>query len=152
MKIFLDIDGVMVHANPQKKVDMAQDGFYQFNTIAVSVLNEIIGKVKKVELILSTSHRFRFPLLEWVEIFKRRKIHADTISILDLSQEKRLTRKTEIEHWMDKCKYRPEEVIIIDDDKSLNGLPQNLKDRLVLTNPYIGLNTTSYSDLERILK
>ncbi|MEO4005295.1 HAD domain-containing protein [Flavobacterium sp. CAU 1735] len=152
MKIFLDIDGVMVHANPQRKVDMAQDGFYQFNTIAVAILNEIIGKVKKVELILSTSHRFRFPILEWIEIFKRRKIYADTISILDIPQEERFSRKTEIVNWMDKCKYSPEEVLIIDDDKSLNGLPQNLKERLLLTNPYIGLNSASYSDLDRILK
>jgi hypothetical protein len=131
---------------------MAQDGFYQFNAIAVVILNEIISKVKKVELILSTSHRFRFPVLEWIEIFKRRMIYGDTISILDLPHEERSTRKTEIVNWMNKCEYSPEEVLIIDDDKSLNGLPQDLKERLLLTNPYTGLNRTSYRDLDRILK
>lgn len=131
---------------------MAQDGFSQFNAIAVEILNEIISKVEKVELILSTSHRFRFPVLEWMEIFKRRMIFADRISILDIQPEERSNRKKEIVNWMDICQYNPEEVLIIDEDKSLNGLPQNLKERLLLTNPYTGLNNANYSDLYRILK
>jgi len=49
-------------------------------------------------------------------------------------------RKTEIIEWINKHKLKPEEVLIIDDDKSLNDLPLNFKERLVLTNPYIGLS------------
>lgn len=152
MKIFLDIDGVMVHANPHKRVELDADGFYKFNTVAIEVLNYIIGLKKKVELILSTSHRFRFGVIEWKAIFDRRAISVESVSILNTPLEKRLTRKTEIMGWMDQCQYSPEEVLIIDDDKSLNGLPENLKERLLLTNPYTGLNQESYVDLNMLLK
>lgn len=42
MKIFLDIDGVMVHANPQKQLYFEDDGFYKFNAVAVQILKSII--------------------------------------------------------------------------------------------------------------
>ncbi|WP_260143194.1 hypothetical protein [Elizabethkingia anophelis] len=37
----------------------------------------------------------------------------------------------------------------MDDDKSLNALPENLKKKLILTNPYTGL--TDSKELKRIL-
>ncbi|WP_276878194.1 HAD domain-containing protein, partial [Chryseobacterium joostei] len=63
MKVFLDIDGVMVHANPYKKVDMEEDGFYKFNKNAVDAINSI--DYNEIEIILSTSHRFRFNIQAW---------------------------------------------------------------------------------------
>lgn len=41
MIFFLDIDGVMVHANPHRTVELEKDGFYRFNPLAVSILNSI---------------------------------------------------------------------------------------------------------------
>lgn len=41
MKIFLDIDGVMVHANPYKKLDFMDDDFYLFNLSAINSLNSL---------------------------------------------------------------------------------------------------------------
>lgn len=42
-------------------------------------------------------------------------------------------------------------MIIIDDDKSLNELPQAFKSRLVLTSSYIGLNEMDLPKLKTIL-
>lgn len=140
MKIFLDIDGVMVHANPQRcvKIDDS-DGFYQFNDIAIELLNSI--KFKHIEFILSTSHRFRYSKSEWSNIFKRRGIKFDSIDILDVSLDKRYSRRLEIEEWICINEYEPMDLIIIDDDKSLNSLPIEYKSRFYLTNSYTGMNS-----------
>ncbi|WP_409529766.1 HAD domain-containing protein [Sphingobacterium sp.] len=61
-----------------------------------------------------------------------------------------VSRKTEIIDWINRHKLKPEEVLIIDDDKSLNDLPLNSKERLVLTNPYVGLN--NQNELKSVLK
>ncbi|WP_294250477.1 HAD domain-containing protein [uncultured Chryseobacterium sp.] len=138
MKIFLDIDGVMVHNNPYKKVDMEEDGFYTFNTAAVEVINSFTDD--DIEIVLSTSHRFRFDIQEWKDIFQRRNIKCKEISIIDLELNSKVSRKEEIEKWIEENKIDHDDVLIIDDDKSLNGLSENLKRRLILTDPYIGLN------------
>eukprot|EP01133_Synstelium_polycarpum_P016562 gene16562-19680_t len=39
MIFFLDIDGVMVHANPHKPVELEEDGFYKFNPVAFFYMN-----------------------------------------------------------------------------------------------------------------
>ncbi len=135
MIIFLDIDGVMVHANPHRIVEVEDDGFYRFKTKAVSILNSI----KSVDIILSTSHRHRFEISEWENIFKKRGVHFNSISIIETKHTFVTSRKEEIEDWVQCKSYKYNEFIIIDDDKSLNGLPKKLKERLVLTNSYVGL-------------
>ncbi|MCQ9634853.1 HAD domain-containing protein [Chryseobacterium sp. WG23] len=144
MRIFLDIDGVMVHANPYKKVDMEEDGFYKFNANATDVINSI----DDLEIILSTSHRFRFDIQEWENIFQRRNIKFKKISIMNLKLDSKFSRREEIEKWINDNKIDPDDLIIIDDDKSLNGLPDNLKRRLILTDPYIGLNNATLRNLQ----
>jgi len=149
MKFFLDIDGVMVHANPHKSVEFDEDGFYKFNSIAVETLNSVIHDNDEDELILSTSHRFRFSVIEWQKIFNSRGVFTKNISILNLPLQNRLTRKTEIINWISERNLNSDDIVIIDDDKSLNDLPAYLKRRLVLTNPYVGLNDSS--DLNKVL-
>jgi hypothetical protein len=138
MKLFLDIDGVLVHANPMRKVEFDDDGFYKFNSKAVAVLNEL--SVDNIEIILSSSHRHRYTLAKWKTIFKRRGVHFNKFSIIKSDLSYRNSRRSEIENWIKLKKYKPSEVLIIDDDKSLNGLEVNFKNRLILTNPYFGLN------------
>jgi hypothetical protein len=150
MKFILDIDGVMVHANPHRKVEIDTDGFYKFNRVAVDALNAVINKDGDDELILSTSHRFRFSISQWLEIFRSRGIFTNHISIIDLPVQLKQTRKTEIITWITTHHFKSEEIIIIDDDKSLNELPANLKERLVLTNSYIGLNSSD--DIKKIIR
>lgn len=146
MKLFLDIDGVMVHANPQKSIMSEVDGFYKFNADAIETLNIFLHSHKITELILSTSHRFRFTIKQWEKIFSDRGINIKKISIVDLPLDIKSTRKSEIIAWIEKCHLSSKDIFILDDDKSLNGLPLELKKRLVLTNPYTGLNTDTGLD------
>jgi len=148
MKFFLDIDGVMVHANPHRKVEMEEDGFYKFNSVAVQVLKSVLMTTKD-ELILSTSHRFRYNLRQWRAIFRARGLSMKKISILNLPLETKSNRRLEIMQWIIEKHLEPSDLVIIDDDKSLNELPVYLKDRFVLTNSYIGLNEDT--DLHRIV-
>lgn len=136
MKVFLDIDGVMVHANPHKTVELEDDGFYRFAYKAVSAINSI----DNAEFILSTSHRHRFTINNWEKIFEKRGIHFISISIIEMENSYNVSRREEIERWVEFKHYNVNEIIIIDDDKSLNGLPKHLRDRVVLTSPYRGLD------------
>ena len=140
MKIFLDIDGVMVHANPSRRLDFEEDGFYKFNVEAVNAINVLDNENN--EVILSTSHRFRYSKKEWKNIFKRRGINFKKISVIDISLDNYFSRKIEIESWIDTNHIKPNDIVIIDDDKSLNGLKEEYKSRLVLTNSYTGLNSS----------
>ncbi|MEI5985237.1 MULTISPECIES: HAD domain-containing protein [Sphingobacterium] len=148
MIVFLDIDGVMVHANPHRKVELEDDGFYKFNELAVDILKSILY-TSKDEIILSTSHRFKYNIAQWKQIFHRRGLKFKNVSILgnnssivnkDNNIRLPINRRTEIFNYIQFHNYRSEDIIIIDDDKSLNDLPNKFKERLVLTNPYTGLN------------
>lgn len=141
MIILLDIDGVMVHANPVKKVEMENDGFYRFSTPAVEALNFLMNK-NDCEVMLTTSHRFRYSIAEWKNIFLNRGIDIKKISRIENETPFGETRKESVLKWITLHNLMPEEILIIDDDKSLNGLPENLKHRLVLTAPYKGLCTS----------
>mgnify|MGYP003574883254 CR=1 FL=1 len=151
MKFFLDIDGVMVHANPHKSVELEDDGFYKFSYKAVEVFNSVFRKTKD-ELVLSTSHRHRYTTEEWKTIFKDRGIVSRKITILeyDNTRYSRVTRRNEIESWINDNDLDYEDIVILDDDKSLNDLPSRLKERLCLTNSYTGLNDVN--DLKHIVK
>lgn len=151
MKFFLDIDGVMVHANPHRQVELEEDGFYKFNSLAVQILSSVIRKTQD-ELILSTSHRHRYDIEKWKEIFESRGIQAKFISIIEFDHLPKVTRKSEIQHWIFQNHYESDEVVIIDDDKSLNDLPNYLKERLVLTNSYVGLNNEAEYKIKLLKK
>ncbi|MDN3693801.1 HAD domain-containing protein [Chryseobacterium tructae] len=146
MKLFLDIDGVMVHANPHRTIELEDDGFYRFASKAISVINSI----ENAEIILSTSHRHRFTIHEWEKIFEKRGIHFVSISIIETENSHKISRREEIEKWVNLKNYSVNEIIIIDDDKSLNGLPHPLKDRVVLTSPYQGLDNDN--EIKKILE
>lgn len=136
MVLFLDIDGVMVHTNPSKPIEQLEDNFYVFDDEAVTVLNRIISKNVIDEIIISSSHRFKFTPTEWERLFSTRKIKINKISIIAIEKG---SRKENIFSWIEFRRLKPNDYIIIDDDKSLNGLPEVIKKRLILTNPYIGL-------------
>jgi hypothetical protein len=44
-----------------------------------------------------------------------------------------------------------DDYVIIDDDKSLNGLPVFLKDKLILTSSLVGLNDQHIDEIKSIL-
>ena len=135
MLIFLDIDGVLVPAKSWESPVILDDGFPAFTAGSVSVLQRIISSSSTV--ILTTSHRFRFSVEEWKSIFLKRGIMLHSIQRLE-DNRVGLNRKDEILYWFNHNTYS-DDFIIIDDDRSLNELPSNLKDRLILTSSFIGL-------------
>ncbi|MDR2270179.1 MAG: hypothetical protein LBF27_04655 [Sphingobacterium sp.] len=153
MIFFLDIDGVMVHANLHRLVEQATDGFYIFSSTAVETFNTIFI-AKEDQIILSSSHRFRYTIAEWKKIFLDRDIRIGSLKLLDDVKQHlnhRFTRKDQVLGQIVRQGLQTEEIIIIDDDKSLNELPQALKSRLVLTSSYIGLTEKDLPKLKTIL-
>lgn len=139
MKIFLDIDGVMVPLRKQLPTRL-KDDFPIFSSESVSALNKLIND--ETEIILTTSHKSRFSISEWKNIFKARGIEIKNLSRLDDTEC--LNRRDEILKWFD-TNGLPDKYIILDDDKSLNDLPPGIKEHLILTSSMIGLKENMVS-------
>ncbi len=150
MLILLDIDGVMVPANSWKQPEFLEDGFPMFNSRSVSALQRIISETD-ASLLLTTSHKSKYNISQWRNIFKSRGITAKHIHRLS-SNSLLSSRKEEILNWFTDKRNPSEEFVIIDDDKLLNGLPGNLKNYLVLTSPSVGLTEELAENAIAILK
>ncbi len=135
MLIFLDIDGVMVPAKSWERPCLLSDGFPEFSSKALLVLQNLISD--DVTVMLTTSHKSRFNIQEWKEIFQRRGITINNLKTLDECSFG-VSRKDEILNWFNLNSIN-EDFVILDDDKSLNALPTFLKDNLILTSPMVGL-------------
>ncbi|QTD36499.1 hypothetical protein JL193_10095 [Polaribacter batillariae] len=146
MLLYLDIDGVMVPANSWRRPEILEDGFPEFSTKATRSLNRIISN-SSADIVLTTSHKHKYTLNEWKNIFRRRNININKISRLPRNT-KHLNRKEELIKWFNN--KRENQFLIIDDDKSLNGLPQYLKNNLIQTSGSVGL--TEYLADEAIEK
>lgn len=132
MVIFLDIDGVMVPIKSWEKTDILTDGFSKFSESSIKALNKLLTEETKV--ILTTSHRFSYSIGEWKDIFKKREVNISNIEILPFMGN---NRKNNILEWFENNDSN--DYLIIDDDKSLNDLPLEMKEKLILTSPMIGL-------------
>jgi hypothetical protein len=148
MLIFLDIDGVMVPAKGWKIPEILSDGFPAFDNKAVHVLQALI--TEDVAVILTTSHKSRFSINEWKDLFKNRGVDIHNLESLP-ENSSNLSRKDEIIKWFGVNKLT-KNFVIIDDDKSLNDLPKYLKENLVLTSPYIGLTEEHLDTIRSILQ
>ncbi|HEY5327593.1 MAG TPA: HAD domain-containing protein [Mucilaginibacter sp.] len=137
MLILLDIDGVMVPANSWKKPEFHEDGFPMFNSRSVRALQKIISETG-ASLLLTTSHKSRYNIAQWRNIFKSRGINVKHIHRL-ASTSLHSSRKDEILKWYTAKHIPNEQFVIIDDDKLLNELPYHLKNNLILTSPSVGL-------------
>lgn len=135
MLIFLDIDGVMVPAKGWKSPELLNDGFPLFSSKATIALNQLISDNDTI--MLTTSHKANFSIEEWKSIFSNRGIQTNKIERLPANIDN-LNRKDEIVNWF-KANHVDEKFIIIDDDASLNELPDYLKAHLVMPSPLIGL-------------
>ena len=136
MKLYLDVDGVMIPIKSWKQPEMNNDGFPEFSIDSVKALNTILLN-NDIEIILTTSHNYKFTIEEWVNIFNNRDINIKSISRINENTEY-LDRKTELVNWFKN--NEEEDFLIIDDDKSLNTLPEDLKSKLIQTDSMIGLN------------
>jgi len=138
MFILLDIDGVMVSAASWKRPEFLNDGFPAFALKSIEALQKIISQTN-ASILLTTSHKFKYDLPQWRQIFKLRGIDIDKIDRLP-DNHLNLNRKEEISNWCGANYNLNESYVIIDDDKSLNALPDEIKENLVLTSPLVGLN------------
>ena len=149
MLVFLDIDGVMAPAKSWQRPDILEDGFVDFSSKAVSVLQDVLAQNPNSTIILTTSHKSRFSLSQWKIIFERRGLNVNKLESLNDNTDFQ-SRKVEILNWFDSNDIH-EDFIIIDDDKSLNDLPTFYKDRLVLTSSLVGLNESHRADIQDIV-
>lgn len=127
---YLDIDGVMIPADSWRKPEILEDGFPDFSPNAVRSLERIISH-SNANIVLTTSHKYKYTLKEWETIFKRRNINVNKITRLPKNIN-HLSKKDKLIHWFT-AKHLKDNFIIIDDDKSLNELPDFLKDKLIQT-------------------
>jgi hypothetical protein len=147
MLIFLDIDGVMVPAKGWKSPELLNDGFPAFSNKASRTLQRLI--FNDTTILLTTSHKANYTIDEWKEIFRNRGIEIEKIQSLN-NNLANLSRKDEILNWFSTNKI-DEDFIILDDDKSLNALPDSLKKNLILTSPFIGLTDEHLENASVIL-
>jgi hypothetical protein len=144
MLIFLDIDGVMVPAKAWKVPENMDDGFPMFSEKATAALKRLISPDTKV--ILSTSHRDRFGIDIWKKIFERRGLRIENLSRLESNENLAKKRKDEILGWFNRHEVK-DNFIIIDDDTTLNSLPEHLKRNLILTSSSVGLTFENLSQV-----
>ena len=149
MLIFLDIDGVMAPAKSWQRPDILEDGFVDFSSKAVCVLQDLLDQFTDTTIILTTSHKSRFSLSQWKIIFERRGLNVNKLESLNDNTDFQ-SRKVEILNWFASNDI-DEDFIIIDDDKSLNDLPTFYKDRLILTSSLVGLNESHRADIQDIV-
>ncbi|MBD1367086.1 hypothetical protein IDJ77_24965 [Mucilaginibacter sp. ZT4R22] len=140
MFILLDIDGVLVTEPAWKKVEIAVDGFMVFNEKSARNLAEILVK-SNASVILTTTHRINYQLDKWIEIFAARGITIKSISKLNNIESIALmqSRAVEIQDWV-YLQGENVEYLIIDDDPSLNSLPEHIKERCVITKSTVGFD------------
>lgn len=147
MLFFLDIDGVMVPAKGWKSPEFLSDGFPAFSSKATITLQSLISE--EVTVMLTTSHKSRFSIGEWKNIFKNRGINIEKIKSL-AENSNNLSRKEEIVRWFN-SNHVNENFVIIDDDKSLNELPDFLKKHWIQTSPFVGLTEEHSEAIKSIL-
>jgi hypothetical protein len=142
--IFLDIDGVMVPAKSWKRPEFLNDGFPEFSSKAVNVLQKLISEDTTV--MLTTSHKSRYSIEAWKCIFLKRGIQINKLKRLD-EPAFGTSRKDEILNWFH-LNNIAEDFVIIDDDKSLYDLPPFLKENLISTSPMIGLTESQFLEIK----
>ena len=138
MILLLDIDGVLETSPSWKQPEFLEDKFYKFNENSRKNFIEVINKINP-EIILTTTHRINYNLTEWNKIFELRGINVSKIS--KINNAKKATdlkkRNIEIEEWF--LKNSTAEFLILDDDKSLNELPNNLKNHWIQIDSMFGI-------------
>jgi hypothetical protein len=137
MLILLDIDGVLVPANSWKKPEFLEDGFPAFNSRSAKAFQRILTETN-ASVLLTTSHKAKYNITQWRDLLRSRGITPQKVQRLS-SNSLLTSRKDEILLWYTKKRIPNEEFVIIDDDKMLNDLPENIKDYLILTSPSVGL-------------
>lgn len=132
--ILLDLDGVMITTKPWESDFILADDFAEFNPRAVVKLNQLL-KETGYDIVLTSARRYVHDIDQMNEFFKTRGIEGQIIDYLPLYDVNlRYSRFDEVMRYLQK--HRPNNYLMIDDDKSMNRFGT---DNLILTDPMIGL-------------
>ncbi len=134
--LILDLDGVLITTPMWKADEIDSDGYSKFNEDCVTNLNNLLSNYD-FEIWLSSTRRTVKKLNEFNQIFKNRNIIRSISGFLPEYPDCK-TRKEEIVKFIEEFKFK--DFLIIDDDKSLNGLDQIHKEKLILTELQKGFN------------
>lgn len=148
MHLILDLDGVLI-TNPSWKADrIHSDGYSEFNEYSVENLNRLLT-LAEFDIWLSSTRRTMKTITEFNLIFKNRGIKSQISGFLP-EYENCKNRKEEILKFVNENDIS--DFIIIDDDKSLNGLESRIKNRLILTELTKGLNSEKLKEATEKIK
>jgi hypothetical protein len=149
--ILLDIDGVLEITPSWRQVELLADGFMKLNAAALENLS-ILQEKTNASIVLTSTHRINYDEARWKIIFKTRGFEVESISKLNDKTEiaQLLDRATEIKEWVE-SKGKNQNYVIIDDDLSLNTLPNNIKERWVPTKAHIGFDKEALEKALQIL-
>ena len=150
MTILLDMDGVLVTVPSWRKVEIGTDGFMLFNEKAAKNLADILSKTN-ASIVLTTTHRINYNIERWLEILAARGLKLQCIAKVNSVNSIPLmgSRASEIERWVND--NNEENYVIIDDDLSIESLPESIKSRWVKTNPMIGIDEEAKQAVLQIL-
>ncbi len=136
IKLILDLDGVLITTPPWKADKMDSDGYSKFNQSCIDNLNELLS-LADFDIWLSSTRRTVKSIEEFNVIFVNRHIKEPIKGFLPVYANCK-NRKEEILEFLNE--FEPEKYLILDDDKSLNGLETIIKEKLVLTELMKGFN------------
>ena len=135
--LILDLDGVLI-TNPSWKADrIDSDGYSEFNESCVENLNQLLT-LAEFDIWLSSTGRTVKTLTELNQIFKNRGIKKEIVGFLPEYADCK-NRKEEVMKFIEE--FKESDFLIIDDDKSLNGLESGIKEKLILTELNKGFNS-----------
>jgi len=148
MFVLLDIDGVMVPAQSWAQPRMLSDGFAAFSPAAVQVLQQLM--TDDTVLVLTTSHKSRYDIATWKNLFEARGLCVPELQMLD-TLPWGTSRKEEILHWLDQHPASAP-YLILDDDPSLHGLPDEVRAHLLMPSPTVGLTLAHLPHIQAIVR
>jgi hypothetical protein len=145
--LILDLDGVLITTPSWKADDMHADGYSDFNKNCVDNLNKLL-LIENFEIWLSSTRRTKKTLKEFNQIFNNRNVRNEIKGFLPIYSSAK-NRKEEIELFISQENIT--NYIIIDDDKSLNGLENEIKSKLIITELMKGFNQEKYAKTTQLL-
>ncbi len=145
--LILDLDGVLITTPIWKSDEIHSDGYSDFNKSCVKNLNQLLD-LKEFDIWLSSTRRTTKKITEFNLIFKNRGINNSIIGFLP-EYPNCENRKEEILEFI--SEYKIVDYLIIDDDKSLNGLDNAIKNKLILTELMNGFNSEKLMEAARLI-
>ena len=146
--LILDLDGVLITTPSWKSDEIDSDGYSKFNEKCVENLNKLLS-LSQFEIWLSSTRRTMKTLDEFNLIFANRNIKQKIQGFLPEYKACK-NRREEIELFIEE--FCVSNFLIIDDDKSLNGLSFGYKKKLISTKLQKGFNGEKFMEVIEMIK